>query len=368
MNYRINRRRFMQATSSAIAVGALSSVANRASAQSLSEITVALGGGDWGKANIQAYAKPFETETGIKVTPITDDIDMGKIELMVKSGNVTLDVATLSQASALTAGRKEVLEEIDYSIYKKEELDAIYDFAKQKFGVAALIYSYNMVYNTEAFPVGKPRPTTWAEFWDVEKFPGVRTLVSGQYGSEGPWEEALLADGVPADQLYPMDIDRIFASLDKIKPHIRKWWGSGSEIQQMLHDKAVDIAQSYDGRALLLVDQGAPTEINRNQAKLQWDCWVIPKDSPNAQAAQKFIEFATRADRQAAFSQLFPEGPSNRNAFKLIPDQVARKLPTHPDYMSSSVSMNGQWYSDVGPDGLSNIERLIQRWNEWVLQ
>lgn len=38
--------------------------------------------------------------------------------------------------------------------------------------------------------------------------------------------------GVPADRLYPMDIDRIFASLDKIKPHIRKWWGTGSEIQQ----------------------------------------------------------------------------------------------------------------------------------------
>ncbi|MER9362721.1 ABC transporter substrate-binding protein [Mesorhizobium sp. M0500] len=368
MNYRLNRRRFMQMTSSAITVGAPFSVANRATAQSSSEITVAFGGGDWGKANIEAYAKPFEAETGIKLRPITDDIDMGKIELMVKSGNVTLDVATLSQAPALTAGRKGVLEEIDYSIYKKEELDAIYDFAKQKCGVAALIYSYNMVYNTEVFSVDKPRPTTWAEFWDAEKFHGVRALVSGQYGSEGPWEEALLADGAPTDQLYPMDIDRIFASLDKIKPHIRKWWGSGSEIQQMLHDKAVDIAQSYDGRALFLVDQGAPTEINRNQAKLQWDCWVIPKGGSNSQEAQKFIEFATRADRQAAFSRLFPEGPSNRNAFKLIPDQVARKLPTHPDYMSSSVPMNGQWYSDVGPDGLSNIERLIQRWNEWVLQ
>ncbi|TIX46488.1 MAG: ABC transporter substrate-binding protein [Mesorhizobium sp.] len=367
MSY-LNRRRFMQATSSAIAVGALSSVGSRASAQASSELTVAVGGGDYGKANIEAYLKPFEAETGIKLNPITDDIDMGKIELMMKSGNVTLDVATLSQASTLTAGRKGVLEEIDYSIYKKEELDGIYEFVKQKFGIAALIYSYNMVYNTEVFPHDKLRPTTWAEFWDVEKFPGVRTLISGQYGSEGPWEEALLADGVPADQLYPMDIDRIFASLDKIKPHIRKWWGSGSEIQQMLHDKAVDIAQSYDGRALLLVDQGAPIEINRNQAKLQWDCWVIPKGTPKAKTAQRFIEFATRADRQAAFAQLFPEGPSNRNAFKLIPEKLARKLPTHPDYMSTSVSMKGQWYSDVGPDGKSNIELLVQRWNEWVLQ
>ncbi|WP_353039750.1 ABC transporter substrate-binding protein [Mesorhizobium sp. M1300] len=280
MSFCINRRRFMQATSSAMAVGTLSSVVRRASAQSSGELRVTVGGGDVGKATIEAFVKPFEAETGIKVTPITDDANMGQIELMVKSSNVTLDVGYVGQGSALTLAGKGLLEKIDYSIYKKEDLDGMYGFAKQPSGIAWPVYSYNMVYNTESFPASKPRPMTWADFWDVEKFPGIRTLVSGQYGSEGPWEEALLADGVPADQLYPMDIDRIFASLDKIKPHIRKWWGTGSEIQQMLHDKAVEIAQSYDGRALLLIDQGAPAEINRNQAKLQWDYWVIPKGGP----------------------------------------------------------------------------------------
>ncbi|WP_352757308.1 ABC transporter substrate-binding protein, partial [Mesorhizobium sp. M0955] len=258
--------------------------------------------------------------------PITDDVSPTQLELMVTQNNVTIDVADRSQGSTLVLGEKGLLEEIDYSIYKKGELDAIVDFAKMPYGVGALIYSYNMIYNTEKFPASRPRPATWAEFWDVNKFPGVRVLVSGDQGSQGPWEEALLADGVAADAIYPMDIDRIFASLDKIKPHVRKWWNTGSEIQQMLHDKAADIYQSYDGRALSLIDQSAPVEINRNQAKLTWDCWVIPKGSPNAQNAQKFIEFATRADRQAAFAQLIPYGPTNLNAFKLIPEKVARKL------------------------------------------
>ncbi|WP_312841749.1 extracellular solute-binding protein [Sinorhizobium psoraleae] len=167
--------------------------------------------------------------------------------------------------------------------------------------------------------MNKPRPTTWADFWNADKFPGVRSLVSGAYGSEGPWEEALLADGVAADALYPMDIDRVFASLDKIKPHIRKWWSSGSEIYQIMHDKNADIMQSYDGRAQSLIDQGAPIEISRNQAKLTWDYFTIPKGSSNVSSAQKFIEFATRADRQAAFVKLIPYGPTNRNAFKLMP-------------------------------------------------
>lgn len=367
MSFWINRRRFMQATSSAVAAGALSSVLP-ASAQSSGQLTVTVGGGDVGKATIEAFVKPFEAETGIKVNAITEDASMSAIELMVKSGNVTLDVGAVAQTTAITADGKGLLEKIDYSIHKKEELDGMFEFAKQPFGVAWPMYSYNMVYNTESFPASNPRPTTWADFWDVEKFPGIRTLVSGAYGSEGPWEEALLADGVPAEQLYPMDIDRIFTSLDKIKPHIRKWWGAGSEIQQMLHDKAVDVAQSYDGRALLLMDQGAPIEINRNQAKLQWDYYVIPKGGPNVKNAQKFIEFITRADRQAAFCQIYPQGPTNRNAFKLIPDKVARKLTSHPDYIKSSVTISGQWYNDIGPDGLRNTERLVQRWNEWVLQ
>ncbi|WP_338025346.1 extracellular solute-binding protein [Bradyrhizobium yuanmingense] len=231
----------------------------------------------------------------------------------------------------------------------------------------ALVYSYVMVYNTEKFSAQTQRPSSWAEFWDVNKFPGVRVLHSGQLGTEGPWEEALLADGVAPDALYPMDIDRIFASLNRIKPHVRKWWTVGSEIQQIMHDKVADVMNSYDGRAGLLIDQGAPLEINRNQSKLSWDYWAIPKGSPNVQNAQKFIEFATRAGRQAAFAQLIPYGPTNLKAYELMPEKVGRRLASHPDYMAKSIRVNMQWYGQTGPDGVSNAERLRERWNEWIL-
>lgn len=362
----MNRRRFIHATSSAVAVGALTSVANRASAQSPGELKIRVSGGAYGKANIDAYVKPFEAETGIKVTPITDWTTLAQIELMQRTNTVSLDVGLLDQGTALLAARKGYLEEVDYSIYKKDELGGIVDYGKRPFGVAAVIYSINMVYNTEKYPADKPRPTTWAEFWDVKTFPGVRTLASAQ--GQGAWEEALLADGVTPDALYPLDIDRAFASLDKIRPHIRKWWTQGSEIQQLMRDKVVDLAQSYDGRAVQLIDEGAPIEINRNQAKLTWDYWIIPKGSPNAKNAQRFIEFATHADRQAAFAQLFPIGPTNRNAFKLMPERAARKLATYPDYMARSYAKNADWYAETGSDGVSNAQRLINRWNEWILR
>ncbi|MFG3594576.1 ABC transporter substrate-binding protein [Bradyrhizobium sp. RDI18] len=368
MSFRMSRRRFMQTTSAAMMAGTLPSVGSRASAQSAGELTIRTGsGGAFGNAVIEVLVKPFQAETGIKVTPITDQTNPAQIELMVTTKTVTFDVAQIAQGSALAAAEKGHLEQIDYSIYKKDELDGIIDFAKHPFGVASNIYSIVMVYNTVKFPAGKPRPTTWAEFWDIKKFPGVRVLTDGQLGIQGPWEEALLADGVPRDKLYPMDIDRIFAGLDRIKPHVRKWWHNGAEIQQIMQEKAADILNSYDSRAVLSMEQGAPIEINRNQAKLISDYWVIPKGSPNARNAQKFIEFATRAERQATFARLFPIGATNRNAYRLIPDVVARRLASHPDYMASSIPIDMKWYAQIGSDGLSNSQRLAQRWNKWIL-
>lgn len=367
MSLLMNRRRVLQAGSSAILVGAMNSTVGGALAANTDELRVVVYGGDAGKAYIEAFVKPFEAETGIKVTPITDQITFAQLELMVNSKTVTVDVAPITQGSTIIGSEKGLLEPIDYSKFKKEELDGILEFVKHPFGVGQLIFSYVMVYNTDKYPADKPRPSTWAEFWDVKKFPGVRSVVSGRGGSEGPWEEALLADGVAPDKIYPMDIDRIFASLDKIKPHVRKWWTVGSEIQQIMTDKAADLMQSYSGRTGVVISRGAPMEMNRKQSKLQWDCWVIPKGSPNAEKAQKFIEFATRGERQAALARLWPEGPTNRNAFKLLPEELARKLPSHPDYLTTGVVMNGHWYSQKGADGKTNSDRLRERWNEWIL-
>lgn len=363
----LNRRRLLQAGTTLAAAAALPWTPNVARAQNKGEVRVLVGGGDWGKANIAAYARPFEEQTGIKVTAIPDQVNLAQAELMVTSGNVTIDVISYGQSGATALANKGLLEDIDYSLYAPDHLQGLADFAKKPWGVAALVYSYVMVYNTERYPGGKPRPKNWAEFWDVERFPGVRTLITGQSGTEGPWEEALLADGVKPADIYPMDIDRIFKSLDRIKPHVRRWWRVGSEVQQIMHDKAFDLTNSYDGRATLLAEQGFPVEVNHNQAKLTWDYWLLPKGGPNVANAQRFVEFATRADRQSKFAMQIPYGPSNLRAYDHIPKERGRLLASHPDYIANSIPLQTAWYMQKGADGRTNLERLIQRWNEWIL-
>ena len=58
--------------------------------------------------------------------------------------------------------------------------------------------------------------------FDTKKFPGKRTFY--KWSAPGVIEIALLADGVPADKLYPLDLDRAFKKLDTIKSDI-VWWG-----------------------------------------------------------------------------------------------------------------------------------------------
>ena len=76
----------------------------------------------------------------------------------------------------------------------------------------------------------------------------------------GGWPElefALMASGVPADQLYPIDIDRAFASYDKIKKDVVKWWDTGAVPIQLLTDREVVMTSVWNGRMAALQAAGA---------------------------------------------------------------------------------------------------------------
>jgi putative spermidine/putrescine transport system substrate-binding protein len=270
-------------------------------------------------------------------------------------------------ADYLTAVKSGWLEKIDYGIFKPEELSGLTDSDRLEYGVAAVYAAYGLAYSTKKYPEGTPRPTSYADLWDVKKFPATRTLRVGSYGS-GPWEEALLADGVPADKLYPLDIDRAFRSLDRIKPFITKWWKEGAEGQQLFADGTIDVGQVFAGRIMSIRAKGAPVAIEWNQAKIQVDYWVIPKGAHNIEAAQRFIEFATRAKPQAAWAELFPNAPSNKNALRFMKPELAKTLPTDPENARKAFVRDDSWYVATGPGGKSNLEILIERWNKWVLQ
>src|SRR5262249_57889854 len=129
-------------------------------------------------------------------------------------------------------------------------------------GVASTIQGTTLCYRRDKSPNGGPK--SWVDFWDVKRFPGARGLCIND--SPRTLIFALLADGMPADRLYPLDVDRAFKKLDQIKPHIKVWWREGNQSQQLIRDGEVDMMSIWNGRATELKEAGGPVELISNGA------------------------------------------------------------------------------------------------------
>ena len=82
----------------------------------LADVNLLSWGGAYGNSHLEAYAKPFEAETGIKVNMADADNPATPIKAMVEAGNVTTDVASVEYADAVRLCDEGLLEEIDPAI------------------------------------------------------------------------------------------------------------------------------------------------------------------------------------------------------------------------------------------------------------
>ncbi|PYO35905.1 MAG: ABC transporter substrate-binding protein [Candidatus Rokuibacteriota bacterium] len=284
---------------------------------------------------------------------------LGKLLAMFESGNIELDVVDAGELGMISLSQKGALDKITYKAWKLSNPDDFDAAIRRDDMVCNIYFSSVLGYNSQVFATGK-QPRSWAEFWDIKKFPGPRMLADLASGNVD-LEFALLADGVARDKLYPIDIERAFKSLDRVRPAIRKFWDTGALSAQMLADKEVVLGSIWNGRLQAVADKGAPLAIEWNEASLQTQYWGVLKGAKSAENAQRFIDFACQPEIQANFAKLIPYGPSNRQAFKSIPADVAARLPSSPEHKATAFLQNGKWWAD-------NRAKISERWSQWLLQ
>src|SRR6185312_6927631 len=122
-------------------------------------------------------------------------------------------------------------------------------------------YTVFMAWRRDRFGANPPR--NWADFWNVRKFPGARSLAL--HPSE-MLEIALLADGVEPARLYPLDVPRALRSLSRIIPHIDVWWSSGAQSSHLLGDGDVDLIAIWGSRLAPLLKNRSGIEYTFTQA------------------------------------------------------------------------------------------------------
>ncbi len=287
--------------------------------------------------------------------------DFGGVKAHVLSGNVTWDIVGIGFSICAKSVRNGLVEKLDYSLIDTTGVEPKF---VTPYCLGTWTYSYGISYRTDKF--GKNPPKTWAEFWDVKKFPGRRSLWgNGRYVLEA----ALMADGVPRDKVYETlstekGVDRAFAKLAEIKPHINVWWSSIGSAMQLLRDGEVDLIQLANGRIDALAKDGAPVAFEYNEAVMDAEAFLVPKGAPNASLAMKVISETLKPEPQARFALELPFGPANVNAYKtgLITPEVAAKLPTHPNNLDRQLAASSDWYaSDIGEAALTRFARFIQQ-------
>lgn len=319
------------------------------------EVTVASYGGTFQDAQREAYFKPFEQLSGIKVNE-AEGPSTAQVKAMVDTGNIEWDVAQFDRSGVINLERKgDYWEEIDYSLFDTANID---EARRYKYSVDMLPYAQIIGYRTDAFPAA---PEGWADFWNTETFPGPRTMISGSGGLTPFLEAALIADGVAPAEVYPIDIERAYESLSKIRDSVVKWWEAGAVPAQMLTDNEAVLAVIWNGRMKALLDAGVPVAPQWNQGGLLTDVWAIPKGAPNKENAQKFAAFITMAIPQARLSKLIPYGSVNQGSNQYMTPQELENLITAPAILEKLFMYDSAWWAD-------NLDAVLERWNEWILE
>lgn len=315
-------------------------------------LVVADPGGPFTEGYRKAFYDPFTAETGITVTGVARDAEpTAQFKSIVETQSYIWDVCTLTLSARLILEEEDLLEPLNLDPAAVADImpEAVYP---NMLGVD--VYSTILAYNTDTVPEA---PEGWAAFWDLDRFPGRRSLRRNPIDT---LEIALMADGVAPADLYPLDVDRAFRKLDEIKNSIDVWWTGGAQSTQLLESGEVDLIAGWNARFQAALDNGAPVAMVWEGGLYSIEGWGIPKGSPKADLGREFVAFCAQAEMQAKFTDDLAYGPTNLAAYDHISAERAEILPTAEQNLSRMSLASEPYWKE-------HRAALSERFEAWLL-
>ncbi len=303
----------------------------------------------------KAYYRSFREATGIEVKSSSYDGQMTEVEQMVKTGKPVWDVMQVESRALQLGCQAGLFEKLDYSRIGNKN-----DFipgAVSDCGVGIFAWSLALAFDADKV---KGAPSSWADFWDVKKYPGKRGL---RRSAKYTLEIALIADGVAPGDVYKVlathhGVDRAFKKLDQIKANI-VWWDAAAQPALFLNAGTMVMTAAYT----LWIDR---EQQRKKDLKIAWnenlydvDSWAIPKGTPKLADAYRFIAFASKPDHQKVLSENIAYGPTNRKALPLLDAELARTMPSAEVNLKRALKVDIAFWIRHG-------EELEKRFNSWA--
>lgn len=338
-----------------LAAALLAGVSQTAAAQPAppTPLTIANFGGANGQAQAVAFIEPFSKMQGSAAVATEYNGDLAPIREMVKQRRANWDVVEVESTDLALGCEAGLFEKIN-----REEIvhaSLLLPGTLQDCGVGAFVWSTVLAFDARRL---KEAPKSWADFWDVKRFPGKRAL---RKGARYNLEIALMADGVPRRDVYTLLATeagqaRALAKLAELLPQV-SWWESGAQPPQLLASGAVVMATAFNGRIAAANKAGARLEIAWTDAIYEFDYWAIVKGSPRRAQALAFINHASSEAAQLAFSREIPYGPTHFKA--IMRYEEGRQVPVRTAATAQHAVIDLSMTSSDLPSAPANFRKSL---------
>jgi putative spermidine/putrescine transport system substrate-binding protein len=339
-------------------------------------MTLVSWGGAYQASQQKAYVEPYQAmNEGVEaVWDESSNEAVAKLRAMNEAGNVTWDLVDVVASDAIRLCDEGLAMEIDHDEMLAPAPDGT--SASDDFGdlivsdcfIPQIVYSTTAAYRPDLLPAGAPAPDSICAMFDLETYPGKRTLERRPINN---MEWALICDGVAKDDVYDVleteeGQARAFAKLDTIKDQT-VWWSAAAEPPQLLADGEVVMGSSYNGRWFSAIEeQGQPFAMLWDAQVFDLDGWIIPAGLPEDRLARvkDFLYFATDTQRLADQAKYISYGPARESSAPLVGKhaelgiEMAPHMPTDPNNAKNTFLYNYEWWADYRDD----LDAKFQAW------
>lgn len=343
----LSRRHFVALGASALAAPVILRATRANAAGTLNFVTW---GGSYRDSIVKGAIESFTAMTGVSVN-IIDTPDLAKVKAQQMTGNIEWDVFDAPSALATSGSRQGYWAELDPAMFDMDDLAL-----KPRADIAPhYIAAGGIAWNPNRFGEGQ-HPRNFRDYFDLETFPGRRTF---RDRPSETLEAALLGDGVAPADLYPLDVDRAFAALDRIKPSVASWVAATPQTITLLQTNEVDYSYTYASRVRTSAAAGGEAmAFSFDQTLNDVGYLTVLKGAPNLENGMKFVQHCLSAEVQASTMELLSNIPVSLSARSKLSADAQKWLPNMEN--PNNVMLNDEWWAD-------NFEAVTRKFKEWVL-
>lgn len=320
-----------------------------AKATGTGSLTLAAFGGTTQDNVNEIYLEPFTREKEIEA--LNDSVDYGKLYSMVDADNVIWDVVNTDGWFAERACEDGKAEPLTQVVIDAIEEAGLPDDFYGECHIAAWSYSWVLGYQADL----PQSPDSWADFYDLEKFPGKRSMWS--FDVIGIIESAAISAGADPNDLYPIDVEKALNELEKVKDEVIFTESLADQIQHLISDRA-SMGVVTSSRAVEAMEEEQPVAVRWEEQILAGDAYFVPAGSANADIAMEFLASLLGTDKLVRFAVANGYGPNGtvaQAAISEIPE--CDLINTCPKYLPASIRFSDEWWKE-------NREMVDERFQE----